>query len=90
MNIFALSNVGKKLKVTLDAIWKQYSAINAEGLKQASELLKMDLNNIGNSFKSQISGQLNGVEQGNSDQLRSGFANMREKLEEVRLYFLYS
>lgn len=76
------------MKTTLQALFEQYSAINAEGIKKASELFGEDLMKIGALLKTQVNGQpsSNGF-QLNSEQTRSEIANtITQKVQEVILY----
>jgi hypothetical protein len=44
------------LKITLLEIWKQYSSLNGDGIKQASQLMGDDVNKIEDMLKSPTDG----------------------------------
>jgi len=57
----ALKTQAQQLKPTLQAIWQQYKTQNADGLKQAGQLLGKDLSQMGTDsmFNAQTDGAIN-------------------------------
>lgn len=75
----------KELKAILLALWDQYSAINAEGIKQANELLGKDLESI---VKSKLNEKFNGFE--SDAKSRPEFANIfNQNGQEVKILYSF-
>jgi hypothetical protein len=89
----ALQTQGQQLKTTLQAVWQQYQALNADGLKQASELLGKDLTQIGAAFNAQA-----GVQESSGNFKLGSFgeahpelvSKINEKVADVSLYPIFT
>lgn len=83
VDIPAVKSGVKEVKTILQAIWEQYSTLNAEGIKRAGEILGKDISEM---VKSKLDKEFNGFE--SNGPKSHPFADIiKQKIQGVSIYF---